>query len=108
MRKTEVYQVRLDSQEKKQAFAVFKQLGITPAQAVRLFFKQVVLTKSIPFAIENQNINMEQLLKLRKAKASSLNQNPSSLNEDDDHEDLFEELNALLGESGQHLTVLHF
>ncbi len=48
MRKTEVYQVRLDSQEKKQAFAVFKQLGITPAQAVRLFFKQVVLTKSIP------------------------------------------------------------
>ncbi len=47
MRKTEVYQVRLDSQEKKQAFAVFKQLGITPAQAVRLFFKQVVLTKSI-------------------------------------------------------------
>lgn len=97
MRKTEVYQVRLDSQEKKQAFAVFKQLGITPAQAVRLFFKQVVLTKSIPFAIENQNINMEQLLKLRKAKASSLNQTPSSLNEDDDHEDLFEELNALLG-----------
>ncbi|MFW2760625.1 type II toxin-antitoxin system RelB/DinJ family antitoxin, partial [Acinetobacter baumannii] len=98
MRKTEVYQVRLDSQEKKQAFAVFKQLGITPAQAVRLFFKQVVLTKSIPFAIENQNINMEQLLKLRKAKASSLNQNASTLNEDDDHEDLFEELNALLGE----------
>ena len=37
MRKTEVYQVRLDSHEKKQAFAVFKQLGITPAQAVRLF-----------------------------------------------------------------------
>ncbi|NUF16600.1 type II toxin-antitoxin system RelB/DinJ family antitoxin, partial [Acinetobacter lactucae] len=96
MRKTEVYQVRLDSQEKKQAFAVFKQLGITPAQAVRLFFKQVVLTKSIPFAIENQNINMEQLLKLRKAKASSLNQNSSTLAEDDDHEDLFEELNALL------------
>ncbi|WP_151742428.1 type II toxin-antitoxin system RelB/DinJ family antitoxin, partial [Acinetobacter sp. TUM15103] len=84
MRKTEVYQVRLDSQEKKQAFAVFKQLGITPAQAVRLFFKQVVLTKSIPFAIENQNINMEQLLQLRKAKATSLNQNPSNLNEDDD------------------------
>ena len=97
MRKTEVYQVRLDSQEKA-GFCCFKQLGITPAQAVRLF-KQVVLTKSIPFAIENQNINMEQLLKLRKAKASSLNQNSSTLAEDDDHEDLFEELNALLGES---------
>ncbi len=101
MRKTEVYQVRLDSQEKKQAFAVFKQLGISPAQAVRLFFKQVVLTKSIPFAIENQNINMEQLLKLRKSKNAAIN-DPSTaihLDVEDDHEDLFEELNALLGES---------
>ncbi|MFT4021550.1 MAG: type II toxin-antitoxin system RelB/DinJ family antitoxin [Acinetobacter sp.] len=103
MRKTEVYQVRLDSQEKKQAFAVFKQLGITPAQAVRLFFKQVVLTKSIPFAIENQNINMEQLLKLRKSRATSAStENPSSgssLDFDTEHDDIFEELNALLGES---------
>ncbi|ENX33669.1 hypothetical protein F889_02332 [Acinetobacter colistiniresistens] len=99
MRKTEVYQVRLDSQEKKQAFAVFKQLGISPAQAVRLFFKQVVLTKSIPFTIENQNINMEQLLKLRKSKAVASTENPSATEIEDDHEDLFEELNALLGES---------
>ena len=99
MRKTEVYQVRLDSQEKKQAFAVFKQLGISPAQAVRLFFKQVVLTKSIPFAIENQNINMEQLLKLRKSKNATTADHSTSTDIEDDHEDLFEELNALLGES---------
>lgn len=108
MRKTEVYQIRLDSQEKKHAFAVFKQLGITPAQAVRLFFKQVVLTKSIPFSIENQSINLEQLYKIRKLK-----QQQSTLNDDaeqgvdadeefildDEHLDLFEELNAILGES---------
>ena len=99
MRKTEVYQVRLDSQEKKQAFAVFKQLGISPAQAVRLFFKQVVLTKSIPFAIENQNINMEQLLKLRKSKANQATEDSAFNHLEDDHEDLFKELNALLGES---------
>ena len=99
MRKTEVYQVRLDSQEKKLAFAVFKQLGISPAQAVRLFFKQVVLTKSIPFAIENQNITMEQLLKLRKSKANQTTEDSASNHLEDDHEDLFEELNALLGES---------
>ena len=111
MRKTEVYQIRLDSQEKKQAFAVFKQLGITPAQAVRLFFKQVVLTKSIPFSIENQNINLEQLIKLRKLKqseskpvtagliADTTEQEALDLHADDDHFDLFEELNAILGES---------
>ena len=108
MRKTEVYQIRLDSQEKKQAFAVFKQLGITPAQAVRLFFKQVVLTKSIPFSIENQNINLEQLIKLRKLKqeqkavehiASADSTATNDLFADDEHIDLFEELAAILGES---------
>lgn len=109
MRKTEVYQIRLDSQEKKQAFAVFKQLGITPAQAVRLFFKQVVLTKSIPFSIENQSINLEQLIRLRKLKQQDVKMeqpeligadtSESDLLLDDEHMDLFEELNAILGES---------
>ena len=112
MRKTEVYQIRLDSQEKKQAFAVFKQLGITPAQAVRLFFKQVVLTKSIPFSIENQNINLEQLIRLRKLKqqdaksaqpdlidTEQADASETDLLLDDEHIDLFEELNAILGES---------
>lgn len=112
MRKTEVYQIRLDSQEKKQAFAVFKQLGITPAQAVRLFFKQVVITKSIPFSIENKNINLEQLIRLRKLKQNEAKTEQNALSSsalnllddqeiqlDDDHLDLFEELNAILGES---------
>ena len=107
MRKTEVYQVRLDSQEKKQAFAVFKQLGITPAQAVRLFFKQVVLTKSIPFSIENQNIDLEQLIKLRRLKQDQKHALKQELSDpnlvaeldtilDDDDSDLFKELDELL------------
>ena len=96
MRKTEVYQIRLDSQEKKQAFTVFK---------------QVVLTKSIPFSIENQNINLEQLIRLRKLKQQDAQLSAAELisvldqdtldNEvllDDEHMDLFEELNAILGE----------
>ena len=100
MRKTEVYQVRLDSQEKKQAFAVFKQLGITPAQAVRLFFKQVVLTKSIPFAIENQSINMEQLLKLKKIKLEQSTALSSETIDDTTIDDyIFAALNAILNES---------
>lgn len=91
MRKTEVYQVRLDSQEKKQAFAVFKQLGITPAQAVRLFFKQVVITKSIPFSIENQDIDLELLLKLKKYQLSNSTEHLES--------DIFDELDAILKEN---------
>lgn len=102
MRKTEVYQIRLDSQEKKQAFAVFKQLGITPAQAVRLFFKQVVLTKSIPFSIENQNIDLEQLIRLRKMKQDQkVSETTNTVTTEDDDFDLFEELNAILGEGNK-------
>lgn len=32
------YQIRLDEQEKQETFAVFSELGITPAEAVKLFF----------------------------------------------------------------------
>lgn len=78
MPKTEVYQIRLDAKEKQQAFEVFKQLGLTPAQAVRLFFKQVVLTQSIPFNIEHKPV---------------LNLNTVT---DDNHNDLFNELDDIL------------
>ena len=73
-------------------------MGITPAQAVRLFFKQVVLTKSIPFAIENQNINMEQLLKLKKIKQDHIETTDDGQISDLDDDDIFAELNAILNE----------
>lgn len=72
MRRTEVYQVRLDVHEKKQAFAVFKQLGISPAQAIRLFFRQVVVTRSIPFSIEQGAVGMEpEIIVPKKRKNDS-------------------------------------
>lgn len=46
------YQIRLSDDEKTAAFSVFRELGITPAQAVRLFLRQVVETRSIPFPIK--------------------------------------------------------
>lgn len=52
MNKTAVYQLRLSQQEKQQAFAVLAEIGISPAQAIRLFLRQVVVTRSIPFGIE--------------------------------------------------------
>ncbi len=72
MRRTEVYQVRLDVHEKKQAFAVFKQLGISPAQAIRLFFRQVVVTRSIPFSIEQGAAGLEpEIISPKKRKNDS-------------------------------------
>lgn len=50
-----MYQFRIDAEEKARAFAVFEQLGIKPAQAIRLFLRQVSATQSIPFAINTPN-----------------------------------------------------
>ena len=86
MRKTEVYQIRLDAKEKQQAFEVFKQLGLTPAQAVRLFFKQVVRTQSIPFSIENRHTSSLQPLI-----------HTSHRDEDEEnYQDIFSELDQIL------------
>jgi addiction module RelB/DinJ family antitoxin len=44
-------QFRLDSTVKDEAFAVFREMGITPSEAVRVFFKQVQKTRTLPFII---------------------------------------------------------
>lgn len=86
MAKTEVYQIRLDSEEKQQAFAVFRQLGLTPAQAIRMFFRQVVLTQSIPFHIESKII----------FPASPQITPHHQIEAEDNHHDLFLELDQIL------------
>lgn len=92
MRRTEVYQVRLDMHEKKQAFAIFKQLGISPAQAIRLFFRQVVVTRSIPFPIEH--IEAEPVISPKKTTKPS-SQPVSELSNLSD-QDVFDQLDQLL------------
>jgi addiction module RelB/DinJ family antitoxin len=52
MSRTTAYQIRLSGDEKEAAFAVFRELGISPAQAIRIFLRQVIETRSIPFPIE--------------------------------------------------------
>jgi addiction module RelB/DinJ family antitoxin len=46
------YQFRLDTQLRDEAFQVFNELGMNPAEGLRVFLKQVALTRSIPFAIQ--------------------------------------------------------
>lgn len=58
---TTTYQVRLTTQEKDETFGVFQELGMNPAQAVRLFFREVRKTKSIPFAIQVPNAETRKI-----------------------------------------------
>ena len=90
MAKTEVYQIRLDSDEKKLAFAVFRQLGLTPAQAIRMFFRQVVLTQSIPFQIESKSIQPSLLHTPVSDKTATFAEN------EENHHDIFTELDQIL------------
>ena len=55
MSRSATYQVRLDENEKQQAFDALKELGITPSQAIRMFLRQVVVTRSIPFPVSVPN-----------------------------------------------------
>jgi addiction module RelB/DinJ family antitoxin len=44
-------QFRIDADVKEDAFAVFREMGITPSEAVRVFFKQVQKTRTLPFVV---------------------------------------------------------
>jgi addiction module RelB/DinJ family antitoxin len=44
-------QFRIDSTVKEEAYAVFQQIGISPSEAVRVFLKQVQITRTLPFPV---------------------------------------------------------
>lgn len=62
MSESTMYQFRIDADEKRQAFEIFNELGIKPAQAIRLFLRQVTATKSIPFDINIPNATTERAM----------------------------------------------
>lgn len=47
-----MYQLRIDPQEKAEAFAIFEEMGLKPSQAIRLFLRQVRKTHALPFPID--------------------------------------------------------
>lgn len=48
------YQFRIDDNEKKETFAILSELGVSPAQAIKMYFAQIRNTRSIPFAISTE------------------------------------------------------
>ncbi len=59
---TTLCQFRLDEKEKQEAFAIFDELGISASEALRLFIRQVTLTRSIPFEVKLPNAETQQVL----------------------------------------------
>ena len=48
-------QVRLDEDLKKNAESIFHNLGVDAPTAIRMFFRKVVATRSIPFSVSEES-----------------------------------------------------
>jgi addiction module RelB/DinJ family antitoxin len=48
-------QVRLDEDLKKDAESIFENLGVDAPTAIRMFFRKVVATRSIPFSVSEES-----------------------------------------------------
>lgn len=58
--------VRVDEQLKKEATEIFNELGLDMSTAVKLFLKQSVLTKSIPFKLALDEYSKEEVEQVKK------------------------------------------
>ena len=54
-------QIRLDSKTKRDATNILDKLGLSPSLAIKIFLKQVIITRAIPFSIVLPNDYIEEL-----------------------------------------------
>jgi DNA-damage-inducible protein J len=63
MAKTETVRARVEPKLKQEAESVLKTLGLSPAEAIRLFYKQVTLRHGLPFAVEIPNAETREAMR---------------------------------------------
>lgn len=92
MAKTDVINIRIEPELKKEVEETLNDLGMNIADAVTVFFKQIVMTESIPFVIKKPTYNKETLLAIQEAKEilKNLDKNKGYNNV----EELMEDLNS--------------
>ena len=65
MAKTDTLNIRINPDVKKKAETTLDDLGLTMAEAVNIFFKQIIMTESIPFVIKKPRLNAETIEAMR-------------------------------------------
>ncbi len=67
--KTAIIHARIEPQTKHKAEGVLRKLGLTPTEAIRIFYKQISLRGGLPFPVEIPNeCTASTLEKSRKGK----------------------------------------
>lgn len=92
MAKTDIINIRIEPELKKNVEQTLNELGMNIADAVTIFLKQVVMTESIPFEIKKpKQYNKETLKAIKEAK--KMIKNPNKYEMFNNVEELMEELN---------------
>jgi DNA-damage-inducible protein J len=91
MSKTDRIEARIDPQLKQAAEAVFSKLGVSPSEAIRLFYKQVKLHQGFPFAVRLPTAET-------RAAIVEVEQHPERLKRYTSVEEMFEEWDTDEGE----------
>ena len=67
--KTSVVHARIDPYTKQKAEGVLRKLGLTPTEAIRIFYKQISLRGGLPFPVEIPNeLTASTLVKSRRGE----------------------------------------
>lgn len=69
MNKSAVIHARIEPETKTLAERILHKLGVSPTEAIRMFYRQITLRRGLPFAIEIPNsLTRETLEKSRKGE----------------------------------------
>lgn len=90
MAKSEVLNIRIEPNLKKQAEETLNYLGITMSEAVTIFFKQVVINDGIPFEIKKPRY--KRRLKKAMKEANCIQEHPEKYKQYNNFNELWEDL----------------
>jgi len=67
--KTSVVHARIEPETKQKAEGVLRKLGLTPTEAIRIFYRQISLRGGLPFPVEIPNeLTVSTLVKSRRGE----------------------------------------
>lgn len=67
MPRSTTYQIRIEDDLRNDSFELFRRLGLTPAQAIKMFLRQAVNTQSLPIPVSYQP-NTETVKAIEEAR----------------------------------------
>ena len=91
MAKTSSMHIRVEPQIKTEVEKILNNLGMTPAEAINIYLRQIILNSGIPFEIKIPKFSNEMLQALKEA--DEIMQNPDNYPSYNSAEELMEALN---------------